>query len=108
MDGCDVFSLPSWQEGFGIVYLEAMALGKPVIGCKGEGIEDFVVDGETGLLVEPKNPDQLADAMEFLICNPEKARTMGENARQFVLQNYTWEKNAEKMIDIYRNVTHGT
>ena len=40
MASCDIFSLPSWQEGFGVVYLEAIAHGKPVIGCRGEGIED--------------------------------------------------------------------
>jgi glycosyltransferase involved in cell wall biosynthesis len=51
MAACDIFSLPSWNEGFGVVYLEAMAHGKPVIGCQGEGIEDFVEDGKTGILV---------------------------------------------------------
>jgi len=104
MAKADIFSLPSWNEGFGVVYLEAMACGKPVIGCKGEGIEDFVENGKTGLLVKPKDVDSLAKAMDYLLSNPDEARTMGERARKLVLENYTWEKNAEKIIKIYKEV----
>jgi len=101
---CDVFSLPSWSEGFGIVYLEAMACGKPVVGCKGEGVEDFVEHGITGLLVEPKSVVSLVEALDFLLSFPDKAKAMGERARGVVLANYTWEKNAEKTIAVYREV----
>lgn len=101
---CDVFSLPSWNEGFGIVYLEAMACGKPVVGCKGEGVEDFVEHGVTGLLVEPKSVDSLVEALDFLLSHPDEAKTMGERARRLVLENYTWEKSAEKTMEIYRDV----
>lgn len=104
MAGCDVFTLPSWNEGFGIVYLEAMASSKPVIGCRGEGIEDFVKDGKTGMLVKPKDVDSLVNALDFLLSHPEEARAMGERARSLVLENYTWEKNAEKMIKVYEEV----
>ena len=104
LDFCDVFSLPSWNEGFGIVYLEAMAQGKPVIGCQGEGIEDFVENGKTGLLVKPKDVDSLAKALGFLLSNIDEAKIIGERAQKVVLENYTWEKNAEKTIEIYREV----
>lgn len=104
MASCDVFSLPSWNEGFGVVYVEAMALGKPVIGCQGEGPEDFVEHGKTGLLVKPRDVDSLVEALDFLLSHPEEARTMGERARKLVLENYTWEKNAEKTIEVYREV----
>ena len=104
MEACDIFSLPSWNEGFGVVYLEAMAQGKPVIGCKGEGIEDFVEDGKTGLLVKPKDVDSLVKALDFLLSHPTEAQEMGKRARDLVLNNYTWEKNAEKMIEIYKGV----
>ena len=104
MSDADIFSLPSWNEAFGVVYIEAMAHGKTVIGCRGEGIEDFVVDGETGLLVIPKDVDSLTQAMDFLLSNPDKAKAIGERARKFVLENYTWEKNAEKTIIVYQEV----
>ena len=104
MAKCDIFTLPSWKEGFGVVYLEAMASGKPVIGCQGEGIEDFVEHGKTGLLVKPRDVDSLVEALDFLLSHPEEVRTMGERARKLVLENYTWEKNAEKTIQVYKEV----
>ena len=108
MAGCDVFTLPSWNEGFGIVYLEAMANAKPVIGCQGEGIEDFVAHGKTGLLIKPRDVDSLVDALDFLLSHPEESRTMGERARRLILEKYTWEKNAEKIIKIYNEVLNGS
>lgn len=102
----DVFSLPSWQEGFGIVYLEAMACGKPVVGCKGEGIEDFVEHGVTGLLVKPRSVDSLVEALDFLLSHPNEAKAIGERARRLVLENYTWERNAEKTIEVYKEILH--
>jgi teichuronic acid biosynthesis glycosyltransferase TuaC len=104
MAACDVFTLPSWNEGFGIVYLEAMASCKPVIGCQGEGIEDFVEHGKTGMLVKPKDVDSLVDALDFLLSHPERAKAIGELARNHILENYTWEKNADKMIKVYEEL----
>ena len=104
MAKADIFSLPSWNEAFGVVYIEAMAQGKPVIGCQGEGIEDFVEHGQTGLLVKPKDVDSLVEAMDYLLNNPDEARAMGQRARKLVIENYTWEKNAEKTINLYKEV----
>ena len=108
MATCDIFTLPSWNEGFGVVYLEAMANGKPVIGCLGEGIEDFVEHGKTGLLVKPRDVDSLVEALDFLLSHPEEARAMGERGRKLVLENYTWEKNAEKTIKVYKEVLNAS
>jgi len=108
MAACDVFTLPSWNEGFGVVYLEAMANGKPVIGCQGEGIEDFVEHGKTGLLVKPRDMDSLVEALDFLLSHPDEAKAMGERARKLVLENYTWEKNAEKTIKVYEEVLNAS
>jgi teichuronic acid biosynthesis glycosyltransferase TuaC len=104
MAECDIFSLPSWNEAFGVVYIEAMAHGKPIIACKGEGIEDVVTHMKTGMLVKPKDVDSLVEAMDYLLSHPEEAKAMGERARQMVLENYTWEKNAEKTIKVYEDV----
>jgi len=104
MAQANIFSLPSWNEAFGVVYIEAMAHGKPVIGCKGEGIEDFVENGKTGMLFNPKDVNSLTETMDYLLSNPDKAKEMGERARKMVLENYTWEKNAEKTNKLYKEV----
>lgn len=106
MAACDVFTLPSWNEGFGIVYLEAMANGKPVIGCQGEGIEDFVENGKTGMLVRPKDVDSLVETLDFLLSHPEEAKYMAERARELVLEKYTWENSAKKTIKAYEKVVN--
>lgn len=102
MSKADIFSLPSWKEGFGVVYLEAMAFGKPVIACRGEGIEGIVKDGETGCLVEPRDVESLTETLDYLLSHLEEAKAMGEQGRQLVLENFTWERNAEKTIQLYQ------
>lgn len=104
MAAADVFSMPSWDEGFGIVYIEAMAHGKPVIACQGEGIIDVIENNKTGLLVKPKDVESLTDAINFLLSNPQKACQIGKRAKRLVLENYTWEKNIEKTIEVYQEV----
>jgi teichuronic acid biosynthesis glycosyltransferase TuaC len=101
---CDVFTLPSWQETFGLVYVEAMAHGKPVIGVQGQGVDGIVTHRETGMLVKPRDVGSLVEALDYLLSHPEEARMMGERARKLVLENYTWEKNAEKTIEVYKEV----
>jgi len=104
MSICNIFSMPSWQETFGLVYAEAMAHGKPIIGCQGQGVDGIVEHGKTGLLVKPKDVDSLVEALDYLLSNPDKVQAMGKRARKLILKNYTWEKNAEKTIEIYREV----
>ncbi|MDK2902405.1 MAG: teichuronic acid biosynthesis glycosyltransferase TuaC [Clostridiales bacterium] len=104
MSACDIFALPSWQEGFGVVYLEAMAHGKPVIGCKGQGIEDFVTDGVNGILVEGKDSDSLRKAILSLIKDKQYATSMGNKAKQYVIGNLTWANNASRVVEIYNGL----
>lgn len=103
MSICDIFVLPSWKEGFGVVYVEAMAHGKPVIGCKGEGIDGIVVDDKNGILVNPKSIDDLYNALKYLIVNDKVREKIGEEARKSI-QKYTWEENARKNIEIYNKL----
>jgi teichuronic acid biosynthesis glycosyltransferase TuaC len=98
---CDIFSLPSWREAFGVVYLEAMVHGKPVIGCIGQGVEDVIEPNKTGLLVEPRNVESLVDALDFLLSQPETAKAIGENSKAEVLEHYTLEKSVAKTLEIY-------
>jgi len=102
MSICEIFTMPSWQETFGLVYIEAMAHGKPVIGVKGQGIDGIVEHKKNGMLVEPKDVDSLVKGMEYLINHPQEAKKMGERAKELVFENYTWEQNAEKTLKIYQ------
>ncbi|MBI1379691.1 MAG: glycosyltransferase [Planctomycetaceae bacterium] len=89
-------------EGFGIVYLEASACRKPVIGTLGCGAEDAIADGRTGYLVEPK-VDAVAAALARLVGDGELRRRMGEEGRAHALEN-TWAKNAREVLRLYREV----
>lgn len=88
--GCDVFALPSRGEGFGMVFLEAMACGKPVIGGAHGGIPDIVEDGVTGLLVPYGDAERLAQAFETLFNDPARAWEMAARGRVRVEQTFSF------------------
>ncbi len=103
MYGCsDVFVLPSVQEGQGIVLLEAQAAGKPVVAFDIGGVGEAVKNGETGLLVELGNSGELADALLKLLGDLELRLKMGSAGRRFVIENFTWDICAQKMLQVYR------
>jgi phosphatidylinositol alpha-1,6-mannosyltransferase len=94
----DIFVMPSRQnlavhsvEGFGLVYLEASASGKPVIGGRSGGVPDAVVDGTTGILVDPMDPDNIADTIRTLLSRPELSNELGENGRRRTVSEFRWE-----------------
>jgi phosphatidyl-myo-inositol dimannoside synthase len=89
---CDVFALPSRGEGFGMVFLEAMAYGKPVIGGAYAGIPDIIEDGKTGLLVPHGNVDRLAQAIEFILADYGRAAVMGSRGRQRVVSAFSFAR----------------
>jgi phosphatidylinositol alpha-1,6-mannosyltransferase len=100
----DVFALPSVSsgkdiEGFGIVFLEAGACEVPVVGTLAGGIPDAVADGETGLLVPPRDPTRLAGALTRLIADREASKAMGRRGRQRVLEGFTWAHTAGRILD---------
>lgn len=97
----DIFCFPSKGESFGNVLAEAMAAGLPVISSKAGAIPEMVEDGKTGILVHSSRADKFADAVEFLIKHPEKMRQMGIQGIQRVKENFTWEKAAERLEQIY-------
>jgi glycosyltransferase involved in cell wall biosynthesis len=80
-----IFCLPSVQEGFGIVFLEAMAAELPVVACRIAAVPEVVGDGATGLLVPPRDPGALAEALERLIADPALARRLGQEGRRRAL-----------------------
>jgi phosphatidylinositol alpha-1,6-mannosyltransferase len=94
---CDAFVLLSrrepavgYYEGFGIVYREAMACAKPVIVSREAGFRDFVVDGETGLLVNPREPEEVLDACVSVLSEPREAQRMGRRAAEFAAKPADW------------------
>jgi glycosyltransferase involved in cell wall biosynthesis len=97
---CDVFSLPSWGDSFGIVYLEAMARGRPVIGCSGCGAAESVRHGEQGLLVPPKNLEALTEALLSLLDEPTLASRLGTAGRKQAEQ-FGWTKNVARHLDLF-------
>jgi phosphatidylinositol alpha-1,6-mannosyltransferase len=99
----DVFALPSTGEGFGLVFLEAMAFRKPVIGAPFGGIPDIVEDGVTGILVNPQNPSSLLSALRALLSNAALRQRMGQRGgevvrAQFVFKHF--EANLAKLLRV--------
>jgi glycosyltransferase involved in cell wall biosynthesis len=82
----DCFCLPSVQEGFGIVFAEAMAAGLPVVACRAAAVPEVVPDRRAGLLVNPGSPEELATALETLLGNPGLRKMLGEGGRQRVVE----------------------
>ena len=100
MAEADLFVLPSYGEGYGVVYLEAMAAGCVTIGALGEGITDTIQDGVNGRLVPAGDKDAVRDAMDWALSHPEDTRAMREHARASA-RLLTWAANAEKTEQVY-------
>lgn len=95
---------PSLSESFGISIVEGMACSIPVVGTKVGGMLETVVDGETGLLVEPERPDLLAEAVISLLENPEAAYAMGVKGRSRAVERFSWRARADRLLSVYQMV----
>ncbi len=102
MRRCTLFALPSTYEGLGCVYLEAMSAQKPVIACRGQGIEEIIQHPSSGWLVGPDNLQELTDALSALLSDTFLQRQIGETARQTILQSFTLEHQAEQLARLYQ------
>lgn len=101
MQACDCFVLPSRYETFGVVYIEAMACGKPVIGVKNGGPDGFV-DKTNGILLEEISPEILADAMKYMMNNRELYNS--EEIRKKVQERFSQESIAKQLSDVYQRI----
>jgi glycosyltransferase involved in cell wall biosynthesis len=102
MRRCAVFALPSHYEGLGCVYLEAMASGKPAIGCRGQAISEIIEHGKNGFLVEPDSESELGDLLSMLLHNGELRRRTGASARESILRKHTLDHQAQRLAQVYQ------
>lgn len=100
----DVFVMPSRQEGLGLSVMEAQAAGLPVVASNVGGLPSLIEDGRTGLLVPPDNASLLAEAILLLLRNKDKAKEMGERARDFIQKEFSAERMVEETVEVYKAV----
>lgn len=100
----DIFISTPWYEPFGITPVESMACGTPVIGSNVGGIKYSVVDGQTGFLVLPEDPDALGERLAQLYSNPDMMRKMRKQAVARANQYFTWKKVVKQLVEIYEEV----
>ncbi len=99
----DMFALPSHMEGFGLVYIEAAFHGVASVGARAGGVPDVILDGETGLLVPPGDPDALAAALARLHDDPALRRRLGEAARTRAYAEFTEERMADRYASLFKS-----
>lgn len=100
-----LFALPSLREGMPFALLEAMACGAPVVGSDISGINDVIVHGQNGFLVPPKNSTTLADVILELLGDEDLRRIIGRNARQLMVEKYSWNTITSKIEKAYNEAT---
>jgi glycosyltransferase involved in cell wall biosynthesis len=98
----DIVTVPSYKESFGLVALEAMSCGRLLIASNVEGLREIVEDGVNGILVEPNDPVDLADAIVTLLNSNDPSRLLESDAKQSILDNFTTEKMVDKWIQCYQ------
>jgi len=100
----DISVLPSHEEGFSNVILESMAAALPIVATNVGGNSEAVVNGVTGWLVPPKNPDAMAEKIVDLLHDPQKARSWGKQGRKRVNKKFTIERMVQEHIKLYKGI----
>lgn len=99
MNACDLFVLPSLRESFGVVQIEAMACGKPLVATRNGGSEEVIISDKHGLLVEPADPDDLAEKILVAL-----EREWDREAIVAYAERFTWKRIAEEIVEVYKKV----
>lgn len=107
IEAATVVCVPSAQESFGLVYLEAWAKGKPVIGGRIPPVMEVVTDGQDGLLVDPGSVQHLEGALELLLTDQKLATRLGEAGRQELEKRFTWKQVVRRVEDVYEGLLAG-
>ena len=100
----DIFVFPNYPQTWGLAVFEAMSCGTPVIVSTGCGASEVLTDGENAILVPPKSPEKIAEAIIKLKENPDLWRKLSENGRKFVEKNIRWDLYAENMMKVFKEV----
>ncbi len=100
----DIFCLPSWRESFGIMYVEAMALGKFAIGCKGQGPSDFMRHLDTGFLIQPQSQQAVVESLRWAIDHPAERKEIAARAKKQAFAELTWQHNAVRILELQREL----
>jgi glycosyltransferase involved in cell wall biosynthesis len=103
IQGADLFALTSYSENFGISVLESLAAGTSVIITPGVALSDIVDQQQIGSVAE-LDVNEISAAIQHFLDNPQEAKKMGDCARQFILDNYTWDRIALKMVSVYEDI----
>lgn len=101
---CDIFALPSYFEGQSVAILEAMAYQCAIVASDVGGIPQMIIQNETGLLVEPEDAVSLQKSLERVLSDKKLCRSLGEQARTKVEQEFSMEQNMEKLLSVYEEV----
>ena len=94
---------PNHMESYPNKLFEYMAAGRPVITSDFPFWRQFVSELGTGLMVDPKDPQAIAEAISWILDHPREAEAMGERGRAAVMERFTWEREADKLVGLYRN-----
>jgi len=100
----DVLAISSIYEPFGIVALEGMAAGVPVVASQVGGLAEIIDHDKTGVLVYSRNPDSLAWGIKHVLSNPDHAKWLVQNARETAQKAYSWKAIAKRTVNLYREV----
>jgi glycosyltransferase involved in cell wall biosynthesis len=103
----DVFVFPSLYEGLGGAVIEAMALGLPVIASDLPALREVIENDRSGLLVPPRSPEAIAEALTTVLNDPDRARAMGTRGREIFTERFTLERSALRMLALYRSLARG-
>jgi glycogen(starch) synthase len=96
--------IPSREEAFSLVALEAALMARPVVATRVGGLPEVVLHGQTGLLVDNGNTDALAEAIRFLFADSEATRRMGQTARKRAIERFSWNQYVNAYDALYRNL----
>ena len=101
---CDIFVLPTYFEGQPVVLLEAMAYKCAIVASKTGGIPQMISNGDTGILIQPKDGDALKQGIEKALADTELCRRLGENAYHKVQEEFSIDHSMEELLQVYRKV----
>ncbi|MDD5016377.1 MAG: glycosyltransferase family 4 protein, partial [Atribacterota bacterium] len=108
LNSADIFVYPStpfggWEEQFGYAMAEASACGVPVVATQTGSISEVIKNGQSGILVDPNSPDQLAEAINKVLSDDNLKKQMGEHGRKYIIENFSHQVVASKISDFLRS-----